>query len=336
MSFKCSDISVLDHRVLTTLQIRAKSVMERDLTLIRTKRAERERAAGALKAKISVANMEGNQRGNVSDAMEITRSVPPVEGPGKPGLEDIVMMDHPADLQYEKHESIGPGTISKALESKKTVSALQELPRDSNNSKGLAISIDMKPSNNMTSSPQVGTTRENNDEMSEQHLETPTTANLRDTDFETMFNDTENAGGDDVMDFDLGFPTDNKTNQEIMNSSSFQNIAMNNDDLKNFNATSNEDLNTLLPGLETFVNAGDDFSIGIPTTSAQPENITNTKKAATISAPQDFVSAAVESNFDDLFSSEGFAEGAGNYDMSGNGNIDDIEDLDEWFKTDIT
>lgn len=314
--------------------------MERDLALIRTKRAERERAAGALKAQIPVETLESKLEGDLPGVIDTTLSVPPVNGSEKPAPEDIIMVDQPAKHQYEKNDSIESEAMPNTLKPKKTVSASHEMSRDSNNTKGLAISVDTKPSKNTTtSSSNAGTKQDNNDQMPDQHLETPTTANLRDTDFETMFNDTEIAGGNDGMNLDLGFSTDTNMNQEIMNSNSFQNIAMSSDDLKNFNnTTSSEDINTLLPGLETFVNAGDDFSIGLPTASTQPENTSNVKRAATTSAQQGFETSPVESNFNDLFSSGGFMAGSGDYDMGADGNIDDLGDIDgyEWFKTDVT
>ena len=282
-------------------------------------------------AQIPVETLGSKIEGYSSDVIDTTFSVPPVDGPEQPESEDTIMVDQSAMHQYEKHDSTESEVMLNTREPKEPVSASQEIPRDLNNSKGLAISIDTKPLKTTTSPNNAGTKQENNDQMPDQHLETPTTANLRDTDFETMFNDTEIAGGDESMNFDLGFSTDTNMNQEIMNSSSFQNITMSNDNLKNFsNTTSNEDMNTLLPGLETFVNAGDDFSIGLPTASTQPENMSNAKKAATSSAPQGFETGAAESNFNDLFSS------GGDYDISGSGNMDDLGDLDEWFKTEIT
>lgn len=301
--------------------------MERDLAAIRSKRAERERAAGALKARSPVEDLEKTTLQQPST----TRETPPsAEEFDKTKIDDVIMRDSPA---AESHDLINLEAMSKNPNPEKTIAASQGMPRDADNSKGLAISINPL-SEKVASFPNGDTKQQNRDDLPEQRLETPTTANLRDTDFETMFNDTEIAGGDDGINFDLNFSADPSIRQELLNSSSFQNVAMSNEDLTNFNKTSNEHVNSLLPGLEGYVNAGDDFPmVDAAPTKTLPESDSKANTAAVVtSAAQGFGSAPIESSFDDLFSSNSFIEGSGDYDMSGEGNIGDLADLDDWFK----
>lgn len=298
--------------------------MERDLAVIRSKRAERERAAGALKARSSVEDLDNT---NVEQP-GATREMPPsVEESDKPKPDDLIMIDVPA---AENHDLINLEKMSKNPTPENTISAAQNIPRDAANSKGLAIFIDPH-SEKAASTPNGGTKEQNRDDWPEQRLETPTTANLRENDFETMFNDTETAGGDDGMSFDLNFSAD-----ASLHPSSFQNAAISNVDPTNFKTTSNQDIKTFPLGLEGYVNTGEDF----PMVDVAPAKIlpgsdfkANTAAVAT-SAPQGFGSEP-ESSFDDLFSSNGFIEGSGEYDMTGEGNISDLADLDDWFKPDL-
>lgn len=308
--------------------IRAKSVMERDLSVIRSKRAERERAARALEARSPVEALENTSGGQPKAAGETQTSA---EEYDKPKPDDVIMIDVPA---VENRDLINQETISEHPASEKTISALQKMPRDAENSKELSISINPR-SEKATSSPNGGTKEQNRDDLPEQRLETPTTANLGDNDFETMFNDTETAGGDDGINFDLNFASNVGMSQELFNPSSLQDVVMGNEDLTNFNATSNEHINSILPGIENYVNPGDNFPMADPApakTLPESDSKANTAAIAT-SAPQGFGSMQMESSFDDLFSSDGFIEGDGDYDMNGDGNIGDLDDTENWFKT---
>lgn len=298
--------------------------MERDLSVIRSKRAERERAAGALKARSPVEALENISGGQPEAAGE---TQPSVEESDKPKPDDVTMIDVPA---AENHDLINLETISEHPASEKTISASQKIPRDAENLNGLAISINPR-SEKATSLPNGGTKEQNRDDLPEQRLETPTTANLGDNDFETMFNDTETAGGDDGINFELNFASTVGMSQELFNPSSLQDVVMGNEDLTNFNATSNEHINSILPGIENYVNPGDNFPMADPAkTLPESDSKANTAAIAT-SAPQGFGSIQMESSFDDLFSSDGFIEGDGDYDMNGDGNIGDLDE--NWFKT---
>ena len=155
--------------------------------------------------------------------------------------------------------------------------------------------------------------------------------------FESMFNDLEQPSNGNNLDFDLGF----SNSEDLLNDSVFQNIDMTNtEETANLNATSAEDINTLLPGLENYVNDSGDFSmIDLPvttmpeaTTVAAPTNamaeqpVTGTDNAGI--ASQGIEMAPMESNFDDLF---GSGDWAADGDMGDGAMVDFDED---WFKTD--
>lgn len=164
---------------------------------------------------------------------------------------------------------------------------------------------------------------------------TPTVPDFQDVNFESMFNDSGTADDNDQMDFDLGFVNDTNTDQDFLNESAFENITINNEDVKNLTTTSNEDINTLLPGLENYVNAGNDFSLtDIPASNspalpdaANMSGLTDT----TVSAPLE--QAPLESNFDDFFASGNYMDAGGDEDMGGDGGFGDFDD--SWFGTDV-
>ena len=164
---------------------------------------------------------------------------------------------------------------------------------------------------------------------------TPTIPDFQDVNFESMFNDSGTADDNDQMDFDLGFTNEANTDQDFLNDSAFENITRSNEDVKNLNTTSNEDINTLLPGLENYVNAGDDFSLtDIPASNStalpNAANMSGITDAA-VSAPLE--QAPLESNFDDFFASGNYMDGGGDEDMGGDGGFGDFDD--SWFGNDV-
>ena len=155
--------------------------------------------------------------------------------------------------------------------------------------------------------------------------------------FESMF-DLEQGNNGNGLDFDLGL----SDGQDLLNDPLFEDVGMpSNNENADLNATSAEDINTLLPGLENYVNDSGDFSmIELPEgTMAQEATVTNGTTAGadgTTAAANYYDGAAstqgmempMESNFDDLF---GSGDWAGDGDM-GDGAMVDFDD--DWFKTD--
>ena len=199
--------------------------------------------------------------------------------------------------------------------------------------------------------------------------------------FESMFTDLDNPSGPTSLDFDLGFPPASTTDAPdlLIDDTIFNTMppatASNLDDQIQSQTlnTSAEDIDTLLPGLDNYVNDPADFSmldLTIPTvaSSTAPETTTTTAAAAAAAAitnnsapapppppaaqPQNANTDAaaqqiqqlgqmdaapsalpLESSFDDLFGGSG-DWGAVDDEMGGDGGT--LGDFDEdWFRTDV-
>ena len=223
---------------------------------------------------------------------------------------------------------------SEQKEDKEDIAATQKMPQDSENSAGLAITI---PSESLPNGhdPPISSNNQAGDgaASAEAPLQTPNTANL---DFESMFNDTDLTVADDAMNFELGFNADGNLNDNILNDPAFDNMAMSNQAPAELPATTNEDINSLLPGLENYVNAGSDFTnIAMPNTSTLPADASAAGASATsTSAPTSNPPVMADTNFDDLFAGTFSMDGVGDNDMAGDGSAEFQDFDDDWFKTD--
>lgn len=245
--------------------------------------------------------------------------------------DDVIMIDD--DETIIATPTLGkpkPIVAPNGADTKYTSPASSEIQQGTINSNGMALTVDPSPASKMPNASKIivgGQSDPSN--QTEQPMETPTTANLRESDFETMFNDTEAVRTQEV-DFGLDFTS----NAHDLNDTGFENGSLQNEDLTNLNAASNEDINTLLPGLENYVNASDDFAIiGLTTETTLPNS--NSAKVNDTSAPPALEPVLTESNFDDLFPSSNFIEDAEDYEMNGTGDLNDLEDFDDWFKSNV-
>lgn len=171
---------------------------------------------------------------------------------------------------------------------------------------------------------------------------TQASGNIKDLDFDSMFDDTVgDEGGNVEMDFDMEFPTHAGNSEALLIDDPF---AANGISGKTsaLPAGPIEDIDSLLPGLESFANATDDFEMGdIGTTSASAKSAVNTvptSRPAVKSAdgPPDLLPP--ESNFDDMFfGSVDFPMEEGNGGGNGDDDFGELGDFDEsWFKTEGT
>ena len=292
------------------------------------KRAERNKAQGAIQqrepdpAKEGVIDNEGKKQYQQESISSVVISE-------QNKHEDVIMIDDEETITAAPILSKPkPIEVPNGADIKHTNPASSEIHQGAIDSNGLAPAVGPSPASKIPNAPKVITGGQSDAiNESEQSRETPTTANLRESDFETMFDDTEAVRTKEV-DFGLDF----SASAHDLNDTGFENGSLQNEDLTNLNVTSNEDINTLLPGLENYVNASDDFAIvGLSTASTLPDN--NGAKSKDKSAPPALEPVLAESNFDDLFPSSNFIEDAEDYDMDGSGDINDLEDLDDWFKT---
>lgn len=327
-------LSTLSHIIDADLghQLQAKAVMERDLSLLRKKRVERERVANGLKAQPSPEEVPSIPHPDENETLK-TPTNNTAEATRDAKEEDTMMIDAAleADLAASKDEPQADAPENTNGDSN-NITRDPQMPHDAENSMGLAITIAQDSIAEATEPPK---SPEKKNSGANPAAEAPPDSNAVDLDFESMFNDTELTGGGDEIDFGLDFASDGNLNQAVLNDSTFEGIEMSNADMSSLGATTSEDINTLLPGLENYVNAGTDFSnINVPVASSLPENL-QVAPVGTAAAPTQTSAQPViaDSNFDDIFGSGDFSmDGIGD---DGMGGVGDLEDFDEdWFKTD--
>ena len=315
-------------------QLQAIAVMERDLSLLRKKRIERERIANGLKAQPSPEDVIMIPQPNEDGPSETSPTKNITQNPAETKEEDILMLDSVLGEDPAGSENKPQADVRLNKEGDNNITSEQGIPQDAENSMGLAITL---PADSTTEAAEPPKSPEKKSSGATPAAEVqPLDSNTADLDFESMFNDTDLTGGDDAMSFGLNFSSDGNLNQDVLNDSAFASLEMSNADMSSLGATTSEDINTLLPGLENYVNAGTDLSnINIPVASSLPET-SQGAPAGTASAPIQ-VSAPIvdaDSGFDDFFGSGDFSiDGAGD-DGMGTGSLDEFEDFDEeWFKT---
>lgn len=310
--------------------------MERDLAAIQARRAERERAAGAAKMR------------HVSpEAEEALTKLGGELSPPKPSPVADPVVEEQDTIMSEALKSDLDDSVNLKVEDSSEPSAGRKM---NSHPQGAPVETTQSPAQNITVPPpstidQASTAETKlgpslGNEGSSTALQIPTTAELQDADFESMFNDVEGADADNDINFDLDFSTDANMGQDIINDNAFGDITSTGNSLIDLNAASSEDINTLLPGLENYVHDGEDFTmLDIPPATILPESavLPQTTKAANSHVAEVVADAApVESNFDDMFFGSGYSTmgGAEDGDMGEDG-VGDFGDFDEtWFTTD--
>ena len=307
--------------------------MERDLALVRTKRAERERAAAGLKPPSP--SYRENSDTLVKGDMNIESGEKMNREPEKNDAEDVIMTNGQSNSGTHDETGIENGENQVETHERNENLATSKLNVGVGDVVGLTALVEAPENTKEQTKP--GQTDFEATTQPAQALGTPTIPDFQDVNFESMFNNDEEANGNDQMDFDLDFATDTNTAEDFLNHSAFENITMSNEEVKNLN-TSNEDINALLPGLENFVNAGDEFSLtDIPASNSAVLHETNNGSGTTNPATSAIVApveqAPIESNFDDFFASGNYMDEGGDDDMGGDGRVGDFDDA--WFATDI-
>ena len=300
------------------LQLQAKAVMERDLRNIRKKRAERDRArdrANGIPSPGALAKEaeEADQQANVSALEDAAQAHVLGEG------EETLMDEH--------------GNLVAKADEDKVIGTGQGMPQDSENSAGLAITMSSDTATNgqdqsKNEDQQPGDGMNASDAM----MDTSDAANVEF--FESMFND-DLVSADDTLNFgDFGFSMDTNTNQTLNNDSTLQSSSLPNVDMNNIASTSNEDINSLLPGLENYVTGSDFSNINIPASSTNQPADTSQAPATTTTnvpapdAPGPTTTLADNSTLDDSFFDFNFDMNNNGGDEMGDGTLDDFESFD--------
>ncbi|KAK4690521.1 hypothetical protein P7C71_g6290, partial [Lecanoromycetidae sp. Uapishka_2] len=301
--------------------LQAKAVMERDLRAIRQKRADRDRANGPSPAPSPSKVVDGtaNEAGGIS--AETNSTIVINELPESPKFEDSQMTDFDFRLQAP-------------------IAQMQELPLKSDDADGLGAVASMSQDVEDHSSLAIAIPAEVTSKTQNQpeSIDNKTTsmidagpepsldaADPADFDFESMFNDNDLINADDTTSFGLDFSTDNAT-QNIMNNDTFENIDISDADM------ANEDINSLLPGLENYVNADTHLSsLGMPATSSQlqPPQPIQRPAAVTSGAPAPNVegTAPLDSNIDHLFDGIDFDSPSNGVEEMGDTSQLDLDDF---------
>ena len=296
--------------------------MERDLRLVERQRADRDRANGTLV--------------NPSPPKEADESIPTDVANGL----DSILMDlageHPEGSHLTQEQATNTvvdnsqTTVVNALENAgdRAVTVAHEMPQDSENSIGLAITLPPDDSAKGLEQPKSP------GKVAEVAAPIDTSLDMQDgvdIDFESMFNDTDPKAIDNALNFDFGLPSEPAVPQGLLNDNSFNDINLNTTDMANLPASTNEDIDSLLPGVENYFNSETDFSnINIPLATRLPEG-TQPTKTSNIAAPAQNAPEVTmaDTSFDDNFF------GLGNFDASkmgenelGDGTLGDFEDFD--------
>ena len=313
--------------------------MERDLSVLRKKRAERERQVGKTVTPTSPKDLE-QREGN----REATVVGPLDEGQGvQSNAGDAVMADAAAQIiEQSKEESTAKE--SQTLDDEQTVSALDHMPQDSQNTTGLAISIPQDAIMNdlgalaHTNNGAIGASQPDFGIPIEPNGPSGVAAN-DDFDFDSMFNDAELVVPDGSLNFELDFSTNETEAQNLLPNNPIEGITMSDVNIANTNPTTSEDLNSLLPGLENYVNATNE-----PTTNNAAANtveIPNANQNAMVDTSGAITQVTTapalgDASLDDFFNPADFNATNANgstEDLIGDGNFEGFEDFDDdWFK----
>ncbi|KAL9576865.1 MAG: hypothetical protein Q9212_006753 [Teloschistes hypoglaucus] len=350
------------HEALDEIEIeilRAKAVFDRDLSSIRMKRAERERAAaGILKAQSPKAITKGaTPKGSPKEDAK-SKSLPMSSRGGEAAVGDDVLdisMIDQEPSQDQPRDHANPNTAD-AIKTE-PFALPQELSQDPDQPKGLAISLPEDPSTSVAK-PDPETIKDLTPaQPSKEETSTPNETSLQDTaDFDSMFNDPNETTED--LDFALAFPADDTTNNNttidsnnnttdlLDASSAFDNISIpaptntaNNTDPQTHNNTTttneNEDISSLLPSLENYVN---DPTTHTTHTHTNTTTNTNTNTNTFDLTLADMVSSiplnkqslnpgegfgggaqggVIESSFEDMFGLDSYMDGTGEDDELG-------------------
>ncbi len=292
--------------------------MERDLSVIRKKRALREGVKILMPASspIDIPAETSNEAMQIEDLQIDTNG-------------DLPMLD--ADIMTSQLQN-GADSNQPALSGDAMMIMDHAVPQDAANSAGLAISLPGEPNSgeNDGAKPSNNTNQNTGAKMEdimgrsdgqEQQAET----NGLDFDFESMFNDTEFAAADGSMDFNLDFSSTPQQAGQGQSDSTFGNLTTAGGNLGNIPAASNEDITGML---EDVFNQAGDAANDVPNAISTAPEVAKQVEAV---LAQPVESEAGTSEFNDLFGGDTFDLG-GEDDITGSSNLADFNFDEEWLK----
>lgn len=266
--------------------------MERDLRTMRRKREERLGVKAASKTpsptQQEVSNLESLDLATLNTEGLANDNLPE----GHNSDNDLVMLD------------IEPSVGEKAAFGENNVVTAQGMPPDTANSAGLAISMVGQSVGKDARAPEDGASENKaaDAEASTIQNQADQEDQTMDYDFDAIFNDGEFGGSDNNLNFDgLDLSMNDTGPQSTMVDNGFDDFGLSSSDLANGTST-NEDINSLLPGLDAYVNASsgqagsnNNSSSATAKASAGPDSATN---------PSMLDDTQPDTSLDDLFSAE--------------------------------
>ena len=300
--------------------------MERDLSVIRKKRALREGVKLPLPAPSPINVLKDSA--NVNQEFEDVQIVADADLP----MLDADVMTSQLQGMVDTNQPQGPSQMS----GDDTMTADQVIPQDAAQTAGLAIMLPEEPKADEKNASKTadGASQNTGTKMEEimattNEQEQPAETNGVDFDFESMFNDTDFAAADGTINFDVDLSNPGPEagqGQDILVDNAFENLAATGTDLANAAPATNEDITGLLD--DVFNQAGDvtDAGANAATTAPEPPKQNEDPSQAT---SQPAASGTVPSQFDELFGTDTFDLG-GNDEVIGDGNLGDFDFDEEW------
>lgn len=299
----------------------AKSVLERDLAVIRAKRAERENALRAERLRAS-----GKDTSDGAAVGENRDSTGDVSVKLEAGNDTI-----PSTANGSGHGELNISGNSAGIDAVKS-----ELFGENDNSLGQEIMTGELGQATATNGQTPQELRDLAGDIFNDDLGSAEFGNIStDADLDSMFNDTGGTGADS-LNFDLDFTGSTATGDGLLAGNS-SGHATSSGDAGNLDVASSEDINSLLPGLESYVNADGDGSIDdfamidvpaedtnnvVTTTSTQQQASATSQGAPVTSTAGGASTTSADHGFDMFF-------GTDDLDMGG---TEEINNLDfEWF-----
>ena len=329
-------ISAVSANVLSTQQLQAKAVFSQDLADCHAREAEAqkqslsEKKAETTKSQAPSpdqaeakerpaeveAGVESRDRGATDEAIRIA---PVVEEPQKKDEADVIMLDVPPQDESTSH------TTEQPMEQAQDASGPMA-PAPANDNK--LEEAPPQPEESKTTETQVGTAAVQSLDAMQEHdppktdaatLQAPAQAEpsittaLDEMDFDSMFPDITTGGDASGLDLGLDFSANTNIDSDMLGNQDPFSLgdasigALETETLKEL--VNNDDMNTLLPGLESYANAVDDITLidlplANPSTEVNPTGITMTspgKQGLEPSLVSNNLMPQESTVFDDLF-----------------------------------
>ncbi|KAI9837300.1 MAG: hypothetical protein M1819_000374 [Sarea resinae] len=305
------------HEALDAIEIeilRAKATIERDLAVCKAQRLRKEHEA-AEKDRLAAEELAKQQQASMPVDPQ-PKDQPSSQEPDRTD-QDVTMTDEPLPTKKEENEEGSEPRDVAGTQPQADTEGSDEKPKPTD-------PLKPEPQESDVAMKAEGENQENSQDAHQNPPDGSAPASAGFDNFSSLFGEPT-TGEEYNLDFDLDRPSDAAGNGTTVNHDHLFGDDSRSADT-NLPGTSSEDVAVLLPGLENYANATDDFGmVDAPPTSTSVENTSVPAPSPETAAPNkdnnsgDF--PPPESNFDDLFFNTGeFGDGTGDQDdMLGEG-----------------